>query len=84
MYVCNKNATCFINLHEFVYTPGVFEALMFLPSDEIPHEEVNKLFEETAEENDANVEPKHMGGQPSLVSKFPEIVDTTAEFINDE
>ena len=26
-FICNKNFSLLINLHEFVYTPGVFEAI---------------------------------------------------------
>ena len=37
----HKNVNCFINLHEFVYTPGIFEALLFLSKEE--QEQLGKL-----------------------------------------
>ena len=27
MYVCNKDTACFINIHVFNYSPGIFETL---------------------------------------------------------
>ena len=33
MYICNKHKSVFINLHEFVYAPEVFE--LFLPSEDL-------------------------------------------------
>ena len=35
MYVCNKDTGRFINIHEFNYSPGVFETLLFLPQKEL-------------------------------------------------
>jgi len=36
IYVCNKDVDCFINVHEFFYSPGVFEIILFPPTDESP------------------------------------------------
>ena len=45
LYVCNKDVHCFINIHEFVYTPGVFQTLLFVP-DSVQMEEVATLLNE--------------------------------------
>ena len=42
LYVCNMDVHCFINIHEFVYTPGVSETLLFVP-DSVQMEEVASL-----------------------------------------
>ena len=78
LYVCNKDVHCFINIHEFVYTPGVFETLLFVP-DSVQMEEVATLLDENVTQPAEPV--KRKGGQRSLVEKSPEIVDVTSEFI---
>ena len=78
LYVCNKDVHCFINIHEFIYTPGVFETLLFVP-DSVQMEEVATLLDENITQPAELVQKK--GGQQSLVEKFPEIVDVTSEFI---
>ena len=45
IYVCNKDIDCFINIHEFVFTPGIFEALFILPQEELQSEEGANLFQ---------------------------------------
>ena len=34
LYICNNKVSCLINLHEFVFLPGVFEVLLFLPNEQ--------------------------------------------------
>ena len=78
LYVCDKDVHCFINIHEFAYTPGVFETLLFVP-DSVQMEEVATLLDENITQPAEPV--KNKGGQRSLVEKCPEIVDVTSEFI---
>ena len=66
-------------MHEFVYTPGVFEA--FLICDQIDTEETEKYLHGNAVESDSQMKRKGFGGQPSIVSRFPHIVDEVAEFV---
>ena len=65
-----------------MYTPGVFEAI-FLKKDylDVQNEADQNYIEHNigkAPNNDINI--KNKGGKPSIVSKFPQIVDTVAEF----
>ena len=53
----NKHKSVFINLHEFVYTPEVFE--LFLGSEDL---DLNQDKEDTdKEENDLESQPKNKG-----------------------
>lgn len=77
----------FINLHEFVYMPGMLDILLFPESTFDVITENNATTENDAPDNNAQnssqprVSRKGIGGQPSLLSKFPEIVDEVADFI---
>lgn len=81
IYLSKKNKSLFINLHEFLYTPGAFE-MLFL-RDQIDNEPDFMLDNDENENNTNNACPsrKEVGGQPSLVSKFPFIIDEVAEFV---
>ena len=81
MYVCNKDTECFINIHKFTYSPGILETLLFLPQEELQNPEAAEIFKDTHDTVDPENENINKTGQPSLVSKFPEIVDITSEFI---
>lgn len=80
----------FLNLYEFVYTPGAIEALLnccSLASDEDSPMTFNpaESSSEGTEKIPTRVESVHdttkSCGQPSIVSKFPNIVDVAAEFV---
>ena len=79
IYASNSNGSFFINVHEFVYTPGVFEMLLF------PENTDKHLFDEeetqTLETPVSQPSRSGVGGQPSMVSKFPEIVAEVTDFI---
>ena len=45
LYIYNNRVNCFINLHKFVFSPGVFEVLLFLPKEQ------QKEFETLLEQN---------------------------------
>ena len=84
MLVTQNGSRHYINIHEFVFTPGLFEA--FLNSDKEAEEtgHVSSADLQNSEEHENTVNPcnNKSKGQPSLVKKFPSIVDTTAEFVN--
>ncbi|CAB3981040.1 Hypothetical predicted protein [Paramuricea clavata] len=71
MYVCSKDTECFINVHKFIY----------LPQEELQNPEAAEIFNDTDDAVDPENENFNKTGQPSFVSKFPEIVDITTEFI---
>ena len=55
--------------------------LLFLPQEELQNPEAAEIFKDTHDTVDPENENINKTGQPSLVSKFPEIVDITSEFI---
>ena len=80
MYLKSQTKSLFINLHEFVLTPGVFEPILLL--GKAADSEVERA--ETVVDIDSVIDNdcrKGIGGQPSITSKFPQIVDVVAEFI---
>ena len=81
LYLANKNNGVFINLHEFIYMPGSLEYLLS-PDTNTNNINLTDTNSETFETlTDNNEGAKLAGGQPSLVSKFSELVDVTANFI---
>ena len=81
LYLAKKNNVVFINLHEFIYMPGSLEYLLSpeTNTNNINQSDTNCETFETLTDN--NEGAKLAGGQPSLVSKFLELVDVTADFI---
>ena len=82
-FICNKNISLLINLHEFVCRTGVFEAI-FLEKDylKVQNEDNQNCIERNINKepnNDINI--KNKGGKPSILSKFPQIVYAVAEFV---
>ena len=69
MYLKNQDKSVFINLHEFLITPGAFERIMLCI--------INVL----DEFNPNNSSSKGKGGQLSIVSKFPQTVDEISKCI---
>ena len=55
IYICNKHKSVFINLHEFVYTPEVFELL--LASEDLDLDQDKK--DTDKEENDLGSQSKN-------------------------
>ena len=82
MYLKNQDKSVFINLHEFVITPRAFEMIILLDKDsnegDNDEAEVINVLDES---NPNNSSRKGKGGQPSIVSKFPRIVDEVSEYI---
>ena len=81
IYFVSKDTNCFLNLHELVYTPGALEYLLLNPASmDDAKDHLEK--ERPDQQNDqGKVDRKGIGGQPSIVSKFPGIIDEVAEFI---
>ena len=80
MYLKSQTKSLFINLHEFVLTPGVFESILLLgkPADSEGEGAETVVHIDSVIDNDCR---KGIGGQPSITSKFPQIIDVVAEFI---
>ena len=84
MVVCRGDRIVFINLHELVLTPGCLEAFLVssdADSNKDVVEEMQKENEGNISEGQESVKKRGMGGQPSIVSKFPEIVNIAADFV---
>ena len=84
MYLKNQDKSVFINLHEFVITPGAFEMIMLLDKDS--NEEDNdeaEVINVLGESNPKNSSCKGKGGKPSIDSKCPQIADEVSKFIKE-
>lgn len=79
MYLRNKDKQLFLNMHEFVYTLGFFEAFLLSENDE--EEVVVETSNIGAYEQNSKINRSGIGGQPSIVSKLPEMIDEVAKFI---
>ena len=80
MYLKSQRKSLFINLHEFLLTPGAFKSVLLLgkPADSEDEGAETVVDIDSGIDNDCR---KGIGGQPSITSKFPQIVDVVAEFI---
>ena len=80
MYLKSPTKSLFINLHEFVLIPGFFESIFLLGKLADSEVEGAETVVDIDSVNDNDCR-KVIGGQPSITSKFPQIVDVVAEFI---
>ena len=80
MYLKSQTKSLFMNLHEFMLTPGVYESILLLgkPPDSEGEEAEAVVDIDSVIDNDCR---KGIGGQPPITSKFPQIVDVVAEFM---
>ena len=80
MYLKSQTKSLFINLHEFVLIPRVFESILLFekPADSEVEGGETVVDIDSINDNDCR---KGIGGQPSITSKFPQIVGVVAEFI---
>ena len=95
MHLRTKKAWIILNLHEFVYTPGAIEALL-LCADERRNQVNNFSNSELVIGDDANLDEisnsvalineksTATSGQPSIAAKFPEVVNTAADFVKQQ
>ena len=79
MYLKSQTKSLFINLHEFVLIPGVFESIFLLGKLADSEVEGAETVVDIDSVNDNDCR-KVIGGQPSITSKFPQIVDVVADF----
>ena len=72
----------YVNLHEFVYTPGALEAFL-LSTDPKQYMIIDsEVPNPNQKESDANQEVGNkLRGQPSIASKFPTLVDSAEDFV---
>ena len=78
----SRELELFVNIHEFALTPNFFEA--FIYSEKTVDSKGDKKDNDTKvqSKNRENKQEAHeKRGQPSLVTKFPDIIDKTKEFI---
>lgn len=90
MFLKTEKSGVFLNLQEFVYTPGAIEALLECSSpasgdddlDKMPPKESDIAPTENPNEDKLVQNPSSKScGQPSLVSRFPDLVDAASEFV---
>ena len=81
IYLKNNQNSAFVNLHEFVFTPGIFESIFLINDDDGDETAVEEEQNEGSEANEAISGRLGIGWRPSIVSKFPKIVDEVVEFI---
>ena len=83
MFVNNNQGSFFINLHEFVYSPGSLELLL---SDEGNCEMQENVVSDANENNSNDVTGesaslKKQNSKPSIVSLFPTFIDENTSFL---
>ena len=81
IYLKNNQNSGFVNLYEFVFTPGIFESIFLINDDDGDETAVEEEQNQGSQANEATSGRSGIGGRPSIVSKFPKIVDEVAEFI---
>ena len=74
MVLRNRETLVFVNLSELVYVPGALDFLLY-PNDAPSRDD------EVSEIRDKIHSARKYSGQPSLVQRFPNILDVTTEFI---
>ena len=87
MFLKTENDGLFLNLTEFVYTPGAVEALLKccdklheVDKDDVWEDKENMPSSENGQ-TDKHAQGKSNQEQPSIVSKFPTTVDVAAEYV---
>ena len=79
IYMKSSGTSSFVNIHEFIFTPGAIELIFLKDKNVVNSEELEPNLSDLEQQTERS--RKGIGGQPSIVSKFPEIADTVAEFI---
>ena len=86
MLLQTKTGAIILNLYEFVYTPGAIEALLLCSdihdhtdsdSELVDHSDLSETSTRLADNENA----KTTCGQPSISSKFPDLVNIAADFV---
>ena len=79
--VKSEKTSAFINFHEFLCISGASQYLLFPDKVEEALQTEENHKKEILNERPDIKSRKGIGGQPSLTKLFPEIIDSTAEFI---
>ena len=66
----------FINLKEFIYTPGALEILLNEQTDKSEQDDV-EMIESSSQDRVPSKKRVNKGGQKSIVQLFPSIIDIT-------
>ena len=80
-YVKTEIGQLFINLKEFINTPGALEILFDEGSQSTKEDENAEKINYEPKENVRTKELVNKGGQRSIVELFPNIIDITSEFL---
>ena len=83
-YVKTEIGQFFINLKEFIYTPGSLEILFDEGSQSTQEDENAEKINYEPTENVRTKELVNKGGQRSIVELFPNIIDITSEFLKQQ
>ena len=70
----------FINLKEFIYTPGALEILLNEQTDKSEEDDV-EVIESSSQDSIPSKKTVNKGGQKSIAQLFPSIIDITSEFL---
>ena len=70
----------FINLKEFIYTPGALEILLNEQTDKSEQDDV-EMIESSSQDRVPSEKRVNKGGQKSIVQLFPSIIDIASEFL---
>ena len=80
MILLTKKDCVFINLHEFLFTPGVLEAFL-LSAEPLDEEPIVSEPIAIASIQPEDLDRKSVGGQPAITTKFPETADIASDFV---
>ena len=73
----------FINLKEFIYTPGALEILLNEQTDKSEEDDV-EMIDSGSQDNVPSKKRVNKRGPKSIVQLFPSIIDITSEFLKQQ
>ena len=80
IFVKTELGQFFINLKEFIYSPGVLEILLNEQTDKSEEDDV-EMIESSSQDSVPSKKRVNKGGQKSIVQLFPRIIDIISEFL---
>ena len=80
IFVKTELGQFFINLNEFIYTPGTLEILLNEQTGK-PEEDDVEMIESSSQDSVPSKKKVNKGGQKSIVQLFPSIIDIASEFL---
>ena len=80
IFVKTEIGQFFINLKEFLYTPGALEILLNEQTDKSEEDDV-EMIESSSQDSVPSKKRVNKGGQKSIAQLFPSIIDITSEFL---